>query len=128
VIVPSWRAVAVMAAGVPVALAAGLAQAELWVAGPAWILATLALMGADALAMRRPAQFRLEASLPSTMEAGRPADVLFRFEGRPPPWLEASLEADGRLDVQPQVQAMAGTDALRFTLVAAGMKLPRSAD
>jgi len=116
VIVPSWRAVAVMAAGVPVALAAGLAQAELWVAGPAWILATLALMGADALAMRRPAQFRLEASLPSTMEAGRPADVLFRFEGRPPPWLEASLEADGRLDVQPQVQAMAGTDALRFTL------------
>lgn len=116
-IVPSWRAVAVMASGVPVALAFGVAQAELWIAGPAWVLATLALMGADTLAMRRPAQFRLAASsLPSTLEAGRPADVLFRFEGRPPPRLEASLEADMRLDVQPQMQAMAGTDALRFTL------------
>lgn len=115
-IVPSWRAVALMFAGVPIALAFGLSQAELWIAGPAWILATLALMGADTLAMRRPAQFRLGASLPSTLEAGRPADVLFRLEGRPPPRLEASLEADMRLDVQPQVQTMAGMNALRFTL------------
>lgn len=115
-IVPSWRAVAVMAAGVPVALALGVAHAELWIAGPAWTMAALTLMGADALAMRRPAQFRLAASLPDTIEAGRPADVLFRFEGRPPARLEASLEADARLDIQPQVQTMAGTDALRFTL------------
>ncbi len=116
-ILPTGRAVAAMAAGIPVALAFGLAQDALWVTGPAWIGAVLVLMAADALLMRRPGQFRLAASLPAVIETGRPGQASFRLDGRPPPGLEAALETDARLDASPALRRLpAGSDTLGFTL------------
>lgn len=114
-IMPTWRAVTLMAAGVPVAAAAGLAEPRLWVIGPAWVLAALLLITADAASMRRPRQFRFTPDAPASIETGGGAAAQFRVEGRPPPGLESVLEASDRLVVEPPVQRLVG-DALRFTL------------
>ncbi len=117
-IVPTWRAVGAMCLGVPVALGFGLVVEALWVTGPAWIGAVVVLMAADAALMRRPGQFRLAPLLPGAIETGRPAQAVFRLEGRPPPGLEAALEADQRVDVRPALRRLAaGADTLAFNLV-----------
>ena len=115
-IVPTWRAVWLLAAGVPVALAAGLAEEGLWVAGPAWIGAAALLLGADATLCRRSRAFALDAEVPGVMEVGRTALARLRFEGRPPPVLEAALEGDERLDIKPDVLRAAGTAPFEFAL------------
>ena len=99
-----------MAFGAPVAAACGALEPRLWVIGPAWVLATIALMAADTLAMRRPRQFQLTPVLPGSIETGRPSDARFVTEGRLPPRLEAVLEAGPLLQVEP-------LGGLRFTLV-----------
>ena len=115
-IMPTWRAVWLAATGVPVSLVAGLAEDGLWVAGPAWIAAAALLLGADAALCRRPRAFRLLAELPGTIEVGRTATLALRFEGRPPPVLEAALDADDRLDVQPATLRIAGAAPAGFAL------------
>ncbi len=117
-IVPAWRAAVAMAAGAPVALGFGLVREELWIAGPAWIGAVLVLMAVDALAMRRPGRFPLVPLLPAAIETGRPAQAVFRFDGRPPASLQGALETDARLDASPALcRLQPGNDALAFTLV-----------
>ena len=115
-IVPTWRAVWLAAAGVPVALAAGLADETLWIAGPAWIGATFVLLAADAALCRRPRAFVAEAELPGVVEVGRTATVRLAFAGRPPPVLDAALEGDVRLDIQPAARHAAGAAPFEFAL------------
>ena len=71
-IYPTSRAVAVMAAGAPIALAVGLVQPGYWVAGAAWAVLVGALCLADAMlgAPRDRASLALEA--PGAMGDRRP--------------------------------------------------------
>ncbi len=117
-IMPTWRAVGAMAAGVPVALACGMAAEGLWVAGPAWILAVLAAMAADALALRPARAFGAEAVLPAAIETGGGAEAVVRFTGRRPPRLEVALEVRGPLDASPARQVLPRSGAaVAFSLV-----------
>ncbi len=116
-IVPTWRAVGAMAAGVPAALACGMAAEGLWVAGPAWALAVLAAMAADALALRPARAFVANAILPAAIETGGVAEAVVRFTGRPPPRLETALEVRGPLDASPARQILPrGGGAVAFRL------------
>lgn len=112
-VVPTWRAVIAMALGVPVAVTLGVINDDWWVAGPAWIGAVVVLMLADLLAMRRSQAFTLDPVLPGAIEVGRPADALFRIQGRPPPRLDTILEVDDRLACGPARHA---ANAVRFRL------------
>ena len=117
-ILPTWRAVTVMAVGAPVALGCGLVDAGWWITGPAWIAATLVAMMGDALLMRRPGQVVIVPDLPRMIETDRPAQAGFRLEGRPPLGLDAALETDSRIDPQPTLRRLApGASAFGFTLV-----------
>ena len=98
-LLPAPRAVAVMAAGVPLALLAGLAEDGLWIVGPAWIGAVMVLLLVDAALCRLPGRFGVESDAPGVMEVGREAVVRFRLPGRPPRRVEVLLEADERLVV-----------------------------
>lgn len=98
-LLPAPRVVAAMAAGVPVALVAGLAQEALWIAGPAWIGAVATLMLADAALCRRPRAFTVQSDTPRVIEVGRTATARFELQGKPPRRVEAMLEADERVTV-----------------------------
>ena len=97
---PGWRAVWAMAVGVPVALACGLVAPRLWVAGPAWVVLVLLLMGADALLALRSRMFHLVPEVPSAIETVRVGVARFGLEGPAPLGLEAVLEATELLDVR----------------------------
>ena len=122
-ITPTRRAVWLAAAGAPVAVALGLLAPDLWVAGPAWVLALLALMALDVVltARRADAGFALQA--PEELAAvGTPGEALLRvsFPGRRPQRLDTALEVDARLSLHPARQAAAaepdGRFAARFSL------------
>lgn len=98
-IVPTWRAVALMAVGVPMAAVAGLMQTNLWLLGPAWIGASLVLIGVDALLMPRLRRLRWTWVVPLSIEAGSTGTVSFTAIGEVLPGLEVQLEADPLLDV-----------------------------
>jgi uncharacterized protein (DUF58 family) len=98
-----------MAAGVPIALLAGLADDMLWVTGPSWIVAIILLMLADTMLSHRPSAFAVEADLPGVIEVGRDAIARFHLTGRPPFALETMLESDDRLSI-------AANGPLAFTL------------
>ena len=70
-------------------------------------------MLADLLVMRRSQAFTLDPVLPGAIEVGRPADALFRIQGRPPPRLDTILEVDDRLACGPARHA---ANAVRFRL------------
>lgn len=105
-----------MAAGAPVAVACGLVEPGLWVAGPAWLGAVLVTMLADMAAMRPGRAFWVVPDAPHVVETGRPAAALFRLEGQPPPALDVALEAGERLQVGPREQTVRPGDVASFTL------------
>lgn len=105
-IVPSPRAAWLAAAGVPVALVAGTLDEALWVAGPAWVAATVLALAVDAVLCRRGRAFVVEADVPGVIEVGRTVQAGLRFEGRPPGAMEVALEGDERLEIRPAVLRM----------------------
>ncbi len=111
---PTRRAVALLAAGAPVALLLALAAPALWVAGPAWVLAVAALIGIDGglAAPRGAASFAVEAPDELAAPDGEAAVTLaVAFEGRPPRRIEAALQANAKLKIAPvQVSADASPD------------------
>jgi uncharacterized protein (DUF58 family) len=103
-IYPTRRAVMLTAAGAPVALALGLAAPGWWLAGAAWALFVLGLVGVDALLGADRDRLELEARAPGVIGVGRreEAKVTARFEGRSRPQVvELALEAAQRLGVAP---------------------------
>jgi uncharacterized protein (DUF58 family) len=107
-IYPTRRAVAVMAAGVPVALAAGLAGQGLWLAGVAWVLGAVALMLADAWLAPSPGTLDLEFKAPGAMGVGAPAqgEIIAAFRGGRSPKLQVALGVNDRLDAEPDRQTL----------------------
>lgn len=103
-IYPTRRAVTAMAAGVPVALLAGVLTPAGWLAGPVWIAGVLLLVAVDAL--RGGSRSRLELDQPRPVRAavGRSdrTELTVRFEagGPAPKSVEAALSGDARLGLE----------------------------
>ena len=123
-ITPTRRAVWLAVGGAPLALALGLLAPALWMAGPVWVLALLALMAFDgALAARRAdAGFTLQAPA-ELAAAGAPGEAVLEvsFARRRPNRVDAALEVDARLAPHPvrraaEAEAEGGFSA-RFRLL-----------
>lgn len=100
-IYPTRRAVILMAAGAPVALAAGVLTPGGWLAGPVWAAGLALLLALDATAGGSRSGLILEAPEPPGAAVGRPgiAAVRARFgtRGRTPAAVEAALSGSARL-------------------------------
>ena len=121
-IYPTRRAVMVMAAGVPVALLAGVLTPAGWLAGPVWIAGLLLLVVLDAASSGSRAGLTLEE--PETVRAavGRPglAGLIVRFSprGPAPRAVEAALSGEARLGLEDAPRRAAVEDR------AAGLAFP----
>ena len=100
-IYPTRRAVTAMAAGVPVALLAGVLTPLGWVAGPVWIAALLLLVAVDALSGGSRRGLELDEPKPMRAAVGRSdtAGLRVRFgaKGPVPKTVEAALSGEARL-------------------------------
>ncbi|PZO05936.1 MAG: DUF58 domain-containing protein [Alphaproteobacteria bacterium] len=99
-IYPTRRAVLIVAAGAPVALAFGLIGSAGWVAGPVWVACGLLLAATDALVSASRAGLTIDQPIAPRAAIARPgqANVLARFgKGLMPSQAEAALAADARL-------------------------------
>jgi uncharacterized protein (DUF58 family) len=97
---PTRRAIALMAAGAPFALALSAAAPWLWLAALAWLLLGVALMMSDAALAAPVGGLRLQLSAPALVGVGR--DVVLRLEGRfagrAPKAVEFAVDVDARLE------------------------------
>jgi len=119
---PTRRAILLMAAGAPVALAVSLAEPHLWVAAGAWAILVVGLMLADLLLAPRAGSMDLTLSAPQVMGVGRQAaaPLTATFHSGGPRDLELALGADARLEVRPgaaSVRVRDGKAEARFTLM-----------
>lgn len=110
-----------MAAGAPVALAAGVLTPAGWLAGPAWIVAVVLLVGLDAMMAGSRTGLRLEPLEPVHAAVGRggliPLLVRFADRGPTPDRAEAAVGADARLGLDPAPRrATVHERAARFAL------------
>jgi len=107
-IYPTRRAVLVTALGAPVALAAGLAQSNLWVVGAAWVLGAGLLMLADAWLAPSPGRLTLELVAPASLGVGVEGEgwVEAAFRGSASPKVQVAVGADARLGVEPRRQTL----------------------
>ncbi|MDB5452459.1 MAG: hypothetical protein JWO33_1037 [Caulobacteraceae bacterium] len=104
-IYPTRKAVLLIAAGAPVALLIGLIAPGFWLAGPAWVVLLLTLTLADGWMGSPPSAARLTLAAPGSLYVGADAEARIdaAFDaGRPPALVEVALEANGRVDVQPE--------------------------
>jgi uncharacterized protein (DUF58 family) len=104
VIYPTRRAVLLMAAGAPLALALALAAPGMWSAALAWIAVVVLLAAADAwlAAPIGSVGFSLEAPTSlSAVGAAQPAVLGLAFAGRAPPKVEGAIEVNGKLTASP---------------------------
>lgn len=103
-IYPTRRAVILMAAGAPVALAAGVLSPAGWLSGPAWVAVLALLVTLDAMAGGSRAGLILEAPEPLLAAVGRPGvaglRVRFGARGRAPATVEAALSGSARLGLE----------------------------
>jgi uncharacterized protein (DUF58 family) len=107
-IYPTRRAVAVMAAGAPVALAAGVAGPNLWLVGIAWILGAAALTLADAWLAPSPGALDLDVTAPAGLGVGAPAtaEIAAAFRGSRSPKLQLALGVNEKLVAEPVRQTL----------------------
>lgn len=105
-IYPTRRAVILMAAGAPAALAAGVLTPAGWLAGPIWIAALALLIALDALTAGSRAALTVEAPEAVRAAVGRADDVTLqaRFSGTAPAGLEAVLSGSPRLGLEEGVR------------------------
>jgi uncharacterized protein (DUF58 family) len=108
VIYPTGRAVAVTAAGAPLALAAGLMQPNLWVAGVAWALAAGLLILLDVWLAPSPSRLSLSLAAPGSLGVGAPAEgwIEAAFDGPASPKLQVAVGANERVEVTPRRQTL----------------------
>src|SRR3546814_7791438 len=99
-IYPTRRAIYLLLAGAPVALALGLIRPELWLVAPGWIGVILACLILDTIAGANPRQLNLDARFPHQVGVGDPFDLSLTANGRAvPPRAELALALDERLAV-----------------------------
>ncbi|MBV8684568.1 MAG: DUF58 domain-containing protein [Caulobacteraceae bacterium] len=120
-IYPTRRAVALAAAGAPVALLLGLLTPRLWVTGAVWLIFVLGLMLLDALSSASRAEADLALDLPASLGMGRSSEALAtaRFAGRPPRRAEIAIGESPLVRTEPPVARLqfAGAEATaRLTL------------
>jgi len=104
---PTTRAVAVFAAGIPLAFALVLADPELWPYVPAYLfLACFALLADSALALA-PGRLNVQVNLPPVLYIGQPEDFLVRLEpeSHRRPEIELLCDVDDNLEQPPRVRA-----------------------
>jgi uncharacterized protein (DUF58 family) len=122
VIYPTPRAIALAAAGAPVALLLGLVRPELWAVGAAWAAFVFGLTLVDALLGADRTRLALEVDAPVVLAVSRTGAVTAtaRFSrGAVPRWVEAALETGHRLTAEPdrqRVPSQGGVLSAAFTL------------
>src|SRR3546814_18192283 len=84
-IYPTRRAIYLLLAGAPVALALGLIRPELWLVAPGWIGVILACLILDTIAGANPRQLNLDARFPHQVGVGDPFDLSLTANGRAVP-------------------------------------------
>lgn len=97
-IYPTRRAILLLLAGAPVALALGLVRPELWLAAPGWIGVVLACLLLDALAGASPRTLALDARFPHQVGVGDPFELMLaaRSTVAVPAHAEVALALDER--------------------------------
>ncbi len=116
---PSRRAVLVVALGIPMSLLAGLAVPAFWAAGAVWSALAFLLVLADALLGASSRRLTVTSLIPVDGGVGRRADAQFslHFERRAPEAIEAELEGNNRLAIEPSRLQISGQEnTARFTL------------
>lgn len=97
-IYPTRRAIYLLLAGAPMALALGLVRPELWLVAPGWIGVILACLILDTIAGANPRHLALDARFPHQVGVGDPFDLSLTASGRGvPPRAELALALDERL-------------------------------
>jgi uncharacterized protein (DUF58 family) len=103
-IYPTARAIFLMVLGAPLALAAALVSARLWLVGPAWIALVAALLFVDALLAPGRRRMQLTLTAPGSMASGatKPALLQASFpRGVAPGSVEFAIDLDDRLSAEP---------------------------
>jgi uncharacterized protein (DUF58 family) len=103
-IYPTARAIFLMVLGAPLALAAGLVAARLWLLGPAWIALVAALLFIDALLAPGRRKMQLSLAAPASMASGDTWSAELRAyfpRGVAPGGVEFAVDLDDRLTAQP---------------------------
>lgn len=97
-IYPTRRAIYLLLAGAPMALALGLVRPELWLVAPGWIAVILACVLIDAAAGANPRRLTLDARVPHQVGVGEPFELALVASGPAvPPRAEIALALDERL-------------------------------
>lgn len=97
-IYPTRRAIYLLLAGAPMALALGLIRPELWIVAPGWIAVILACLILDCIAGANPRHLALDARFPHQVGVGDPFDMTLSATGRAVPRrAEIALALDERL-------------------------------
>ena len=100
---PTRRAIALTAAGAPLAVGVAMLAPGYWAGAAAWIVFAVGLMIADVLLAASPRRLTLAVDGPRVLGAGRsaPATVTAVFEGRGPRNLELAIGVNERLSASP---------------------------
>lgn len=97
-IYPTRRAIYLLLAGAPMALALGLIRPELWLVAPGWIGVIIACLILDTIAGANPRHLALDARFPHQVGVGDPFELSLTASGRAvPPRAELALALDERL-------------------------------
>src|SRR3546814_17707553 len=97
-IYPTRRAIYLLLAGAPMALALGLIRPELWLVAPGWIGVILACLILDTVAGANPRHLTLDARFPHQVGVGDAFELSLTARGRSlPQRAELALALDERL-------------------------------
>ncbi|HWW58744.1 MAG TPA: DUF58 domain-containing protein [Sphingopyxis sp.] len=97
-IYPTRRAIYLLLAGAPMALALGLVRPELWLVAPGWIGVIVACLILDSIAGANPRNLALDARFPHQVGVGDPFDLSLAASGAAvPARAELALALDERL-------------------------------
>jgi uncharacterized protein (DUF58 family) len=102
VIYPTVRAIALAAAGAPLALLVGVVAPGFWLVGPGWIVLLFALVMADAVMGADRTRADLSLTAPGSLAAAARGEALAQvvFAAAAPRAVEFSLEANDRIEVE----------------------------
>lgn len=116
---PSRRAVLAVALGIPVSLLAGLAVPSFWAAGAVWSALAILLVLTDMMLGASRRRLTVVSHLPGDGGVGRreAAEFSIHFDGRAPDAVEAELEGNSRLAIEPPRLQISGPENIaRFVL------------
>ena len=100
---PTRRAIALMAAGAPLALGVAIVAPGLWTVAAGWILLIVGLLLADLALAPAPRDLTFHVDAPRLLGVGRPANltVTARFQRRAPAEVELAVGVNERLTAVP---------------------------